>query len=150
MADNTITVVGNVTRDPELKFLNSGQAALRLGIAVTRKWTNRQTNEPQEQTSYFDIQAYGSLAENVANSVQKGSRVIVTGRMEQRSYETSDGDKRSAFEIVADEIAPSLRWATAQITRTPRADGAAGGATGGGYQAPAAARTSYPFDEEPF
>jgi single-strand DNA-binding protein len=153
MADNTITIVGNITRDPELKFLNSGQAALRLAVAVSRKWTNRQTNEQQEQTSYFDIQAYGSLAENCANSLQKGSRVVVTGRMEQRSYEDKDGNKRSAFEIVADEIAPSLRWATAAVTRTPRADGGASYPSNGGssYQPSAAPATpQYTYDEEPF
>ena len=147
MADNTITVVGNVTRDPELKFLNSGQAALRLAVAVSRKWTNRQTNEAQEQTSYFDVQAYGTLAENVANSVQKGTRVVVTGRMEQRSWETPEGEKRYAFEIVADDIAPSLRWATAAISRNPRSEG---GAPYGGSSSSAPQPTTHAFDEEPF
>ena len=150
MADNTITVVGNVTRDPELKFLNSGQAALRLAVAVSRRWTNRQTNEQQEQTSFFDVQAYGSLAENVASSLTKGSRVVVTGRMEQRSWETDNGEKRYAFEIVADEIAPSLRWATAVVTRTPRAEGGASSYA----ERPAPSRSpehsTYAFDEEPF
>ena len=151
MADNTITVVGNVTRDPELKFLNSGQAALRLAVAVSRRWQNRQTQEWEEKTSFFDVQAYGPLAENSANSLQKGSRVVVTGRMEQRSWETESGEKRYAFEIVADEIGPSLRWATAVVTRTPRAEGS-------NFQSndrpAAAARTNepstYAFDEEPF
>jgi single-strand DNA-binding protein len=151
MADNTITVIGNVTRDPELKFLNSGQAALRLAVAVSRRWQNRQTQEWEEKTSFFDVSAYGSLAENAANSLAKGSRVIVTGRMDQRTWETENGDKRSAFEIVADEIAPSLRWATAVVTKTPRAEG-------GNFQTserPAAAPRSnepstYAFDEEPF
>jgi single-strand DNA-binding protein len=149
MADNTITVVGGLTRDPELKFLNSGQAALRLSIAVSRRWQNRQTQAWEEKTSYFDVQAYGPMAENAANSLQKGARVVVTGRMEQRSWETENGDKRSTYEIVADEIAPSLRWATAQVTRTPRAEG-------GNFNnaAPAAPRSNepstYAFDEEPF
>jgi single-strand DNA-binding protein len=151
MADNTITVIGNVTRDPELKFLNSGQAALRLSVAVSRRWQNRQTQEWEEKTSFFDVSAYGSLAENAANSLAKGSRVIVAGRMDQRTWETENGDKRSAFEIVADEIAPSLRWATAVVTKTPRAEG-------GNFQSsdrPAAAARSnepstYAFDEEPF
>ena len=150
MADNTITVVGNVTRDPELKFLNSGNAALKLSIAVNRRWQNRQTQEWEERVSYFDVVAYGAMAENVANSVQKGARVLVTGRLEQRSWETDNGDKRSTVEINADEIAPSLRWATAVVTRTPRAEGS-------GFQSndrPAPARTNepinYAFDEEPF
>jgi single-strand DNA-binding protein len=116
-------------------------------VAVSRRWTNRQTNEPQEQTSYFDVQAYGTLAENVANSVQKGARVVVTGRMEQRSWDTPEGEKRYAFEIVADDIAPSLRWATATISRNPRNDG---GAPYGGSTASAPQPTTHAFDEEPF
>jgi len=148
MADNTITVVGNVTRDPELKFLNSGQAALRLSIAVNRRWLNRQTQEWDEKVSYFEVAGYGSMAENAANSLAKGTRVIVTGRLEQRSWETENGDKRSIVEINADEIAPSLRFATAVVTKTPRPEG--------GYQSagPSATRTTetptYAFDEEPF
>src|SRR5674476_696559 len=110
MSDNTITVVGNITRDLELKFLNSGQAALRLSVAVNRRWQNRQTQEWEEKVSYFEIVAYGALAENSANSLSKGARVIVNGRLEQRSWETENGDKRSVVEINADEIAPSLRW----------------------------------------
>jgi single-strand DNA-binding protein len=155
MADNTITVVGNVTRDPELKFLNSGQAALRLSVAVSRRWQNRQTQEWEEKTSFFDVSSYGSMAENAASSITKGARVVVTGRMEQRSWETESGEKRNAFEIVADEIAPSLRWATAAVTRTPRNEGGSG--SGSGYAdrpAPAPTRTNepstYAFDEEPF
>ncbi|NNN08380.1 MAG: single-stranded DNA-binding protein [Acidimicrobiaceae bacterium] len=150
MADNTITVVGNVTRDPELKFLNSGQAALRMSVAVSRRWQNRQTQEWEEKTSFFDVSAYGPMAENSASSLTKGSRVVVTGRMEQRSWETESGEKRNAFEIVADEIAPSLRWATAVVTRTPRGEGGSSGYS----ERPAPARTNetstYAFDEEPF
>jgi single-strand DNA-binding protein len=151
MADNAITVVGNVTRDPELKFLNSGQAALKLSIAVNRRWQNRQTQEWEERVSYFEVVGYGTMAENAANSLTKGARVIVSGRLEQRSWETENGDKRSIVEINADEIGPSLKWATAVVTRTPRAEGS-------NFQSsdrPAAApRTnepsSYAFDEEPF
>ena len=150
MADNTITVVGNVTRDPELKFLNSGQAALRLAVAVSRRWQNRQTQEWEEKTSFFDVSAYGSMAENAASSIAKGARVVVTGRMEQRSWETESGEKRNAFEIVADEIAPSLRWATAVVTRTPR--GESGSSSYGDRPAPARTNepSTYAFDEEPF
>jgi len=150
MADNTITVVGNVTRDPELKFLNSGQAALRLAVAVSRRWQNRQTQEWEEKTSFFDVSAYGPMAENAASTLAKGARVVVTGRMEQRSWETESGEKRNAFEIVADEIAPSLRWATAVVTRTPRAEGGSSSYS----DRPAPGRTNepstYAFDEEPF
>jgi len=148
MPDNSITVVGNVTRDPELKFLNSGQAAVRLSIAVNRRWMNKQTNDWEERVSYFEVQAYGQLAENVANSVTRGARVVVTGRLEQRSWETAEGEKRSLVEINADEIASSLRYATTVITKNPRAEGS-------NFQpraaAPAAAGTpNYAFDEEPF
>ncbi len=148
MPDNTITVVGNITRDPELKFLNSGQAAVRLSIAVNRRWQNRQTQEWEERVSYFEVTGYGSMAENAANSLTKGTRVIVNGRLEQRSWETENGDKRSIVEINADEIAPSLRFATAVVTKTPRAEGS-------NFQSGAPAPrsnepTSYAFDEEPF
>jgi single-strand DNA-binding protein len=148
MPDNSITVVGNVTRDPELKFLNSGQAAVRLSIAVNRRWMNKQTNDWEERVSYFEVQAFGQLAENVANSVTRGARVVVTGRLEQRSWETAEGEKRSSVEINADEIASSLRYATTVITKNPRAEGS-------NFQpraaAPAAAGTpNYAFDEEPF
>lgn len=145
MADNTITVVGNVTREPELKFLNSGQAVVRLSVAVSRRWQNRQTQAWEEKTSYFDVSAFGSMAENVASSIQKGARVVVTGRMDQRTWETDNGEKRNAFEIAADEIAPSLRWATAQVTRTPRAEG------GDSYRPTEPTPTpDTRFDEEPF
>ena len=148
MPDNSITVVGNVTRDPELKFLNSGQASIRLSVAVSRRWMNKQTNDWEERTSYFDVSAFGQLAENAANSLVKGARVLVTGRLEQRSWDTPEGEKRYAVDIVADEIAPSLRWATAAVTKNPRAEGS-------NFQpraaAPAAAGTpNYAFDEEPF
>jgi single-strand DNA-binding protein len=150
MADNTITITGNLTRDPELKFLNSGQATVKLGVAVSRRWQNRQTQEWEERTSYFDVVAYGTIAENAANSLTKGTRVVVTGQLEQRSWETEQGEKRYAWELRADEIGPSLRWATATVTRTPRPEG-------GNFQAssrPSSPRTtepaSYAFDEEPF
>jgi single-strand DNA-binding protein len=151
MADNAITVVGNVTRDPELKFLNSGQAALKLSIAVNRRWQNRQTQEWEERVSYFEIVGYGALAENAANSLVKGSRVIVSGRLEQRTWETENGDKRSIVEINADEIGPSLKWATAVVTRTPRAEGSNFQSSDRPAPAPRSNEpSSYAFDEEPF
>jgi single-strand DNA-binding protein len=151
MADNAITVVGNVTRDPELKFLNSGQAALRLSIAVNRRWQNRQTQEWEERVSYFEVVGYGTIAENAANSLTKGARVIVSGRLEQRSWETENGDKRSIVEINADEIGPSLKWATAVVTRTPRAEGSNFQSSDRPAAAPRSNEPStYAFDEEPF
>ncbi len=151
MADNAITVVGNVTRDPELKFLNSGQAALKLSIAVNRRWQNRQTQEWEERVSFFEVVGYGAMAENAANSLTKGARVIVSGRLEQRSWETENGDKRSIVEINADEIGPSLKWATAVVTRTPRAEGSNFQSSDRPAAAPRANEPSgYAFDEEPF
>jgi single-strand DNA-binding protein len=150
MADNAITVVGNVTRDPELKFLNSGQAALKMSIAVNRRWQNRQTQEWEERVSYFEVVGYGAMAENAANSLTKGSRVIVSGRLEQRSWETENGDKRSIVEINADEIGPSLKWATAVVTRTPRAEGSNFQSSDRPAAAPRPSEPTYAFDEEPF
>ena len=123
MADNTVTLVGNVTRDPELRYTPSGQTVATFGLAVNRRWQNRQTQEWEEQVSFFDVKSWSGLAENVAESITRGTRVIVTGRLEQRSWETDNGDKRSKVEVVADEIAPSLRWATAQVQKIERSGG---------------------------
>jgi single-strand DNA-binding protein len=139
MADNSITLVGNITRDPELRFLSSGQANATFGLAVNRRWQNRQTQEWEEQVSFFDVVCWREMAENASESLTRGTRVIVTGRLEQRSWETQEGEKRSKIEVVADEIGPSLRWATAQVTRNER-----GGASGGGRPAP-----SKPIPNEP-
>jgi single-strand DNA-binding protein len=158
MADNTVTVIGNVTRDPELRFTPSGQALANFGLAVNRRWQNRQNQQWEEQTSFFDIVCWAQLGQNVSESVQKGARVIVTGRLEQRSWETEGGDKRSKVEIIADEVGPSLRWATAEITKNERreADGGGsqggGGGGGGGYNRPAPNQAPAGYDpaEEPF
>lgn len=116
---SNVTIVGNVVRAPELRFTPSGQANCRFGVAVNRRWQNKQTNEWEEQVSFFDVTCWRELAENVSESLTKGSRVIVTGRLEQRTWE-QDGNKRSAVEIIADEVAPSLRWATAQVAKVER------------------------------
>ena len=127
---NTVTVVGNLTRDPELRFTQSGQARAVLGIAVNRRWQNRQSNEWEEQVSFFNVVCWQEMAENVSETLTKGTRVFVTGRLEQRTWDTPEGDKRSVVEISADEIGPSLRWASATVTRNERSDG--GGFAGGG------------------
>jgi single-strand DNA-binding protein len=151
---NNITVIGNCTRDPELRFTASGQALASFGVAVNRRWQNRQTNEWEEQVSFFDVTCWQQLAENVSESVQKGARVIVTGRLDQRSWETQDGEKRSKVEIVADEVGPSLRYATAEITKNERRGGDFDGGGGGGAAATRpvanAAPAGYDTDEEPF
>ncbi len=161
MSGNTITIIGNVTKDPELRFTASGQATASFGIAVNRRWQNRQTNDWEEQVSFFNVVTWREMAENVAESLHKGSRVIVTGRLEQRSWETPDGDKRSVVDIVADEIGPSLRWATAQVVRNERRPGDGGDApsySSGGTSRPqpstpppaASGGGGYDYDEEPF
>ncbi|MGH1487807.1 MAG: single-stranded DNA-binding protein [Acidimicrobiales bacterium] len=149
--DNTVTVTGNATREPELRFTPSGQAVANFGIAVNRRWQNRQTQEWEESVSFFDITAWAQLAENAAETVAKGTRVTITGRLDQRSWETQDGDKRSKVEIVADDIAVSLRWATAEVNRNERADGGGGGGRPAGGAAPRNdAPPPYNPDEEPF
>ena len=114
------TLVGNITRDPELRFTPSGQATASFGLAVNRTWTDRASQERREQTSFFDVVAWGTLAENTAQSLHKGDRVVVAGRLDQRTWETTEGEKRSKVEVVADEVAPSLRWATAQVVKNDR------------------------------
>lgn len=148
MADNTVTLVGNLTRDPELKFTASGQAIARLGLAVNRRY--QVNGEWKDDTSYFDVTAWGQLGENASATFTKGARVIVTGRLRWREYTTREGDKRTAVEVVADELGPSLRWATAQVDRNPRTDGQSGGAPRGGNRV-SFGDESNPFDgEEPF
>jgi len=149
MADNSVTLVGNVTRDPELRFVSSGQANCAFGLAVNRRWQNRQTQEWEEATSFFNIVCWREMAENVAESIVKGSRVVVTGRLEQRSWETEQGDKRSVVEVVADEIGPSLRWATAQVTRNERR-GPGEARPQRSAPPPKQEADGYGFDEEPF
>jgi single-strand DNA-binding protein len=151
---NSIHVVGNITRDPELRFTPTGQARAQFGLAVNRRWQNRQTQEWEEATSFFDVTCWGDLGDNVSESLAKGSRVMVIGRLEQRSWETDNGEKRSKVEIIADEVGPSLRWATAQVTKTDRKGPGEGGSYGGGGgQSRPVANTPSDggnYDEEPF
>jgi single-strand DNA-binding protein len=121
MADSTVTVVGNLTADPSLRFTQGGKAICTISIAVSRRY--QVNNEWKEDTSFFNVVAWGQLAENAASSLTKGTRVMATGRLEQRSYEAQSGEKKSVVEIVADEIGPSLRWATAQVDRMDRQSG---------------------------
>jgi single-strand DNA-binding protein len=147
MPDSTVTIVGNVTRDPEMRYTPSGAGKATFGVAVSRRWQNRQTQEWEEQTSFFNVVCWREMAENVNESIGKGARVIVSGRLEQRSWETENGEKRSVVEIVADDIGPSLRWATAAISKNERRG------TGGGGGEPVrtpAAPTEDVGGEEPF
>lgn len=151
---NNVELTGNATRDPELRFTPSGQPVATFGLAVNRRWQNRQTQQWEEAVSYFDIVCWGQLAENVAESITKGTRLMVTGRLDQRTWETQEGDKRSKIEVIADEVGPSLRWATAEVTKNERrADGGGGssGGGGGGFSRPAPNQPpAYDYDEEPF
>lgn len=151
MPDNSVTVVGNITRDPELRFTPNGTPVANIGIACNRRWMDRSTNEWKEETSFFNVTAWAEMAENIGNSLAKGDRIMVTGRLEQRSWETDQGDKRSVVEIRADEIGPSLRWATATVEKNERrgADQSAGGGSGRPTENQP---DSAPFDpaEEPF
>lgn len=141
MPDSTVTLTGNTCGDPELRYTPSGQAVATFSLAVNRRWQNRQTQEWEESTSFFDVTCWAQLAENVADSVPKGARVVVTGRLEQRSWENQEGERRSKVQVVADEVGPSLRWATAEITKNERR-------SGGEHQR---SREHVPsYDEEPF
>lgn len=127
MPDSHATLIGNITRDPELRFTQSGKGVASLGIAVNRRY--QQNGEWQEETSFFNVTAWGDLGENVAASLTKGARIIAVGRLEQREYETRDGEKRTAVELVADSIGPDLRWAQATVERVKPGGG---GSSGGG------------------
>ena len=118
MPENTITVVGNVTRDPELKYTASGKALLSIGVAVNKR--KKVDGEWENEASFFDVTVWDTMAENVGESCPKGTRVIVTGRLEQRTWETKEGEKRSKVDITADEIGPSLRWASCHVTKADR------------------------------
>lgn len=149
MSDTTI--VGNVTRDPELRFTPTGLATASFAVAVNRKWQNRQTNEWEESVSFFDVVVWREQAENVSSCVAKGDRVIVTGRLEQSRWENDKGEKKSRVQIVADAVGPSLQWATADVTKNARDDNVPPEQRGS--RAPAArtqADAGYGFDEEPF
>jgi single-strand DNA-binding protein len=149
---NTVTVSGNITREIELRFTTGGQPTCNFGLAVSRRWQNRQSQEWEESTSFFDVVCWGKLAENVAGSFGRGSRVVVNGRLDQRSWETQDGDKRSKIEVVADDVAPSMQYATVVVTKNPRADHDNGNGHGDAAAAPAAAPAAgYASSaEEPF
>ena len=148
---NSIYLVGNITRDLELRYTQSGLPNVTFGVAVSRRWQNRQSNEWEEATSYFDVVCWRELAEHAAESLSKGSRVIVVGRLEQRSWETEDGQKRSKVEIIADEVGPSLRWATAQLAKTERRQRASETPSYGSEAAPVEIiPSSYIEEEDPF
>jgi single-strand DNA-binding protein len=114
---NQTVIVGNLTDDPELRYTPNGAAVAKFRVAVNRRYQDATGQWKDGETSYFTINAWRTLAENVAESLSRGSRVVVVGRLQQRSWETQDGDKRTVVEIEADEIGPSLKWATAKVEK---------------------------------
>ncbi|CAN1529594.1 Ssb Single-stranded DNA-binding protein [Candidatus Nanopelagicaceae bacterium] len=140
--DTTITMIGNLVDDPELRFTPSGAAVAKFRVASTPRYLDKATNEWKDGESLFlQCQIWRQAAENVAESLTKGMRVILSGRLKQRSYETKEGEKRTVFEVEVDEVGPSLRNATAKVTRTQRAGGS------GGAAAPASAES---FNDDPW
>src|SRR5881227_1528124 len=132
--DTNITLIGNLVDDPELRFTPSGAAVAKFRIASTPRYLDRQTNEWKDGEGLFlTVNIWRQMAENVAESRQRGMRVMVQGRAKHRPYETKEGEKRTVYEIEADEIGPSLKLATATVNKTSRgAGGGAGGGFGGG------------------
>jgi single-strand DNA-binding protein len=141
--DTVITIVGNVTGDPELRFTPSGAAVANFTVASTPRAFDRQTNEWKDQeTLFMRCSVWRDAAENVAESLHRGTRVIVTGRLKSRSYETKEGEKRTVIEMEVDEVGPSLRYASAKVTKTQRGSGGGGfGSSGSGPQGGYAADT---------
>jgi single stranded DNA-binding protein (ssb) len=160
--DTIITVVGNLTADPELRFTTSGAAVANFTVASTPRAFDRQTNEWKDGEALFlRCSIWRQAAENVAETLQRGMRVVVTGRLKQRSFETKEGEKRTVIELEVDEIGPSLRYATAKVNKTTRGSGGGGfgsSGSGGGYApvddpwaaAPPAGSAAALTDEPPF
>jgi single-strand DNA-binding protein len=137
MAGETpITIVGNLTADPELRFTPSGAAVANFTVASTPRTFDRQANEWKDgDTLFMRCSIWREAAENVAESLHRGARVVVTGRLVQRSWESPEGEKRTVVEMQADEVGPSLKYATAQVTKAQRGGGGGGGGFGGGAPA---------------
>ncbi|GIH98037.1 single-stranded DNA-binding protein [Planobispora takensis] len=143
--DTTITIVGNLVDDPELRFTPAGQAVARFRIASTPRFLDKQTNEWKDGEGLFlTCNVWRQAAENVAESLQRGMRVIVQGRLRQRSYETKEGEKRTVYEVEVDEVGPSLRNATAKVNKTARQGGGGGGGFGGPANDPWASASPAP------
>lgn len=145
--DTVITIVGNLTGDPELRFTPSGAAVANFTVASTPRQFDRNTNEWKDQeTLFMRCAVWRQAAENVAESLQRGMRVIVTGRLKSRSYETKEGEKRTVVELDVDEVGPSLRSASAKVERNQRSDG---GGFGGGQARPSGPPQDDPWSSPP-
>ena len=152
--DIVVTVVGNLTNDPELRFTPSGAAVASFTVASSSRYLDKATNEWKDgEPVYMRCSVWRQYAENVAESLQRGTRVIVTGRLKQRSYETREGEKRTVIEMEVDDVGPALRYATAKVNKVQRGGGFDGGGSGGS-SAPAddpwASSGGAAYDEPPF
>lgn len=128
---NYVTFIGNLTDDPELRFTQGGTPVATIRLASNRRWNDRD-GQQQEETTYLNVTCWREMAENVAETLHKGDRAIAIGRLKVRSYENREGQTVWTTEIEADEIAPSLRWAKANVNRSAGGGGGAGGSSGGG------------------
>jgi single-strand DNA-binding protein len=138
--DIPVTIVGNLTNDPELRFTPSGAAVASFTVASSTRVLDKQTNEWKDgDTTFLRCNVWRQYAENVAESLQRGMRVIVNGRLKQRSYETKEGEKRTVYEVEVDDVGPALRYATAKVTKVSRGGPGAGGGFGGGSSSETAA-----------
>jgi single-strand DNA-binding protein len=131
-SDNTITLVGNITDDPELRFTPSGLPVANFTVAVNRRFKNANGQWEDKLDGFFRCSCWRDMAENVAESLQKGTRVMVVGRLQEQRWEDQEGGKRSRVEIQVDEVGPSLRWATASVQKSQRSSSSGAGAQGGG------------------
>jgi single-strand DNA-binding protein len=148
--DTQITMIGNLVDDPQLRYTPTGQAVANFRVASTPRYLDRQTNEWKDGDSLFlSCNVWRQAAENVAESLQRGMRVIVSGRLRQRSYETKEGEKRTVYEIEVDEVGPSLRNASAKVVRSSRATGQGGSGGGGGYGSSGGRASDDPWASEP-
>jgi single-strand DNA-binding protein len=150
--DTQITVIGNLVDDPQLRYTATGQAVASFRVASTPRFMDRQTNEWKDGESLFlSCSVWRQAAENVAESLQRGMRVIVSGRLKQRSYETKEGEKRTVYEVEVDEVGPSLRNASAKVVRSSRSTGGQGGGGGGqgGYGSSGGRPADDPWSSEP-
>jgi single-strand DNA-binding protein len=155
--DVNVTIVGNLTADPELRFTPSGAAVANFRVASTPRVLDKASNEWKDgEPFYVSCNVWRQYAENVAESLTKGMRVIVQGRLKQRSYETREGEKRTVVELEVDEVGPVLRYATAKVNRVQRGGGEYGGGGGGGFGGGQSAPADDPWasspanDEPPF
>lgn len=152
--DTQITIIGNLVDDPQLRYTPTGQAVASFRVASTPRFLDKNTNEWKDGDSLFlSCNVWRQAAENVAESLQRGMRVIVSGRLRQRSYETKEGEKRTVYEIEVDEVGPSLRNASAKVVRSSRATGGQGGSGGsgggGGYGSGGGRASDDPWAAEP-